>query len=1444
MKTGFFIQYTNTEKDEIQELVDGVESITFSNSELVSVSKVEEDTTVGAIKERLGLACEYSEELTEEEIEEINAQTAKAGDWALISLRPFATEETLTVTMTNDDVWTIRVTDAQITTDYITASGETYTITVTFDDDAGIPEDAELEVREIVDRDELWNYLGDSADALSVGKDAITFARFFDIRILDANGEKIEPKTPVQVTIAYKDALQLGEEDTLRVVHFAAEGVEVIQNVSLSGDSKKITYRQSSFSVTATIATGNVHGQSYVVVIKEGNQYYTLRNNGSLDPLEADAYDSATNTIRVGYPLMWTYLSATGGTQHPEWSPYVLRIASEASGYQGNNLPSGYYYRYVDPNSPGGIREESATTGSLNRERDGCRLFYDSTAHRIVGMNRWNTSVGDSINSQYIGVEFDGSGKGKIVGQKSEQEAAEIYFARVTSVPAPGGGAHDDHTVNHIDIAMHGNASVKVPLAYGDYYDQNGQVVFTATANDNIVTMEQNVEVTVEDMKKAVIIATAENHQTGTREVVNNAFYITGYSQNKENGVSDNQVRLEGSFKVANIPHADNADNKPEIRTQRLANRIYYTVEVTKTVTFPVVRNGVPLYYDTGNGTKEPMVFSLDVTMSASFDYWDSRNECPAVYEGTNPANAPLESWLRGEIAGSGETMSGMDFVLGTPPNSPNARVPALEITKYIQDENGNTLSVENQSVEIEVYQNSETTPRHTKTITVGSSGVGMIYDYDVVSGTYENPATARIVEKQDSIPDVLVDTNGKHWVYARSEVVTEFVWKDFNSPARHDPLTYTKGTKAFESDEEIIGEYRWAHYPQTYEYNGETHDGNEYNRFLEFYLYNIYVPTGSLKFTKNVRVDDHAPQTDAEKALVDGNYIFTVQSAEGVSPATLKYVQITVTDGVAASYKIADTQDGLAEAAPVNGEWAMLSDLPQGDYTVTEIDKKGLLLQTIARGDNSTEAVDLENSCVTLHVTDGDTNAANTNAQGTFTNVALTDDSPDRITLDIVKKFVGLSAPAVIPEDFRITIGYTVGTEQRTIELKPTQNETNADHVKIVSTKTDYTVQWHITKVDHDATGFQILESNYDTVPDFDWFKATLNGTDITNTVNSQHSMNVTAPTATLTNVTNDRRTSDSGHNTLFKLLDGDILLSKLTSNNGTLVISKRSLNTVEREAVLAAWPQQGGFPTPPIYFSIEEHPTGFQYGNKIVTFGTDSNGVTTVKFTQNASAQEAVFAVSYSSTEEVNNSAFTNEYRERPITIDILKIEKNNLSKPLAGAQFTLKQLDETSTTISYLKDTNGNVITKVSDLTGNDGKTSISCLTSGYYEITETKIPDGYVNTEDITIYIKVEPGKVTYLQKEDGEAPTDWGEKGNTQSISFAAAIPAQADDPSTPNVDESRPATNATFTVGNTPGVALPSTGGPGTRLFTILGSSLILGAGVLLWRRRRTINML
>ena len=48
-------------------------------------------------------------------------------------------------------------------------------------------------------------------------------------------------------------------------------------------------------------------------------------------------------------------------------------------------------------------------------------------------------------------------------------------------------------------------------------------------------------------------------------------------------------------------------------------------------------------------------------------------------------------------------------------------------------------------------------------------------------------------------------------------------------------------------------------------------------------------------------------------------------------------------------------------------------------------------------------------------------------------------------------------------------------------------------------------------------------------------------------------------------------------------------------------------------------------------------------------------------------------------------------------------------------------------------------------------------------------------------------------------------------------------------------------TDNVMIYGNTPGAALPESGGPGTRMFTILGSVLLAFAGILLIRRRRTI---
>ena len=90
---------------------------------------------------------------------------------------------------------------------------------------------------------------------------------------------------------------------------------------------------------------------------------------------------------------------------------------------------------------------------------------------------------------------------------------------------------------------------------------------------------------------------------------------------------------------------------------------------------------------------------------------------------------------------------------------------------------------------------------------------------------------------------------------------------------------------------------------------------------------------------------------------------------------------------------------------------------------------------------------------------------------------------------------------------------------------------------------------------------------------------------------------------------------------------------------------------------------------------------------------------------------------------------------------------------------------------------------------------------------YKIVEVSSPPGFIINDNEPVEFEVKAGRLTETHK---------------TGVSFS----------STGNV----------FTIPNTPGAALPNTGGPGTRLFTILGSILILGAGVLLWRRRRLIK--
>ncbi len=103
----------NTDNKALDQFMTDIESVTFSDESLLVPAKVEEDSSAGKIKRELKLFPSYPLGLSESEVLALNAKKYYSGDWILISMKPFDTEETLTVKLSTGDCFEIKVTDAQ-----------------------------------------------------------------------------------------------------------------------------------------------------------------------------------------------------------------------------------------------------------------------------------------------------------------------------------------------------------------------------------------------------------------------------------------------------------------------------------------------------------------------------------------------------------------------------------------------------------------------------------------------------------------------------------------------------------------------------------------------------------------------------------------------------------------------------------------------------------------------------------------------------------------------------------------------------------------------------------------------------------------------------------------------------------------------------------------------------------------------------------------------------------------------------------------------------------------------------------------------------------------------------------------------------------------------------------------------------------------------------------
>ena len=194
----------------------------------------------------------------------------------------------------------------------------------------------------------------------------------------------------------------------------------------------------------------------------------------------------------------------------------------------------------------------------------------------------------------------------------------------------------------------------------------------------------------------------------------------------------------------------------------------------------------------------------------------------------------------------------------------------------------------------------------------------------------------------------------------------------------------------------------------------------------------------------------------------------------------------------------------------------------------------------------------------------------------------------------------------------------------------------------------------------------------------------------------------------------------------------------------------------------------------------------------------------------------------VTYLGYENLNPDGVENygEIINRQLTfgLKIVKVDAENMETGLSGAKFQLtRKLPGESGFTKFEHDSfevdeqNDNKKTGPFTVNSTEG-IILEGLIPGEYQIEEKAAPNGYIISSQPYTFRLNANGSVTSTVVDNP----------------LVILLLKNVDNP-------------AGLQIGNEPGAALPSTGGPGTRPFTILGLLLIAGAGLLLLRIRRTI---
>ena len=140
----------------------------------------------------------------------------------------------------------------------LTSDGNEYKVRVTFGPETGIPENADLSVKELTEDSNAYeSYVANTENALGKEEGSTGYIRLFDIKIVDKNDPKIKYQPAEGTSVDVK--IELEDKDTdketaksTKVVHFA-DGSETGDVVDAKTKGQSVSFEAPGFSIYAIV---------------------------------------------------------------------------------------------------------------------------------------------------------------------------------------------------------------------------------------------------------------------------------------------------------------------------------------------------------------------------------------------------------------------------------------------------------------------------------------------------------------------------------------------------------------------------------------------------------------------------------------------------------------------------------------------------------------------------------------------------------------------------------------------------------------------------------------------------------------------------------------------------------------------------------------------------------------------------------------------------------------------------------------------------------------------------------------------------------------------------------------------------------------------------------------------------------------------------------------